>query len=192
MHDSDDKLVSLWQNQSVEPLDLLKVQREFLKQQWKQRIYIAVDLLSPLPFIFMLIYMKDELSRFSFWTCVVAIVVSVPYIAYFTWLRRHAAFPNGDSTAQHIVLLQRQLASNAKIARYTKHLSWISAVILILVNVGRLLNGEFDNNPSFSLSVFWWWMVSGCGACLAFFLWAGRREKHFAARQRELAHMIYE
>ncbi|MBU3020287.1 hypothetical protein [Aestuariibacter sp. A3R04] len=192
MHNSDEKLASLWQNQSVEQLDILKIQREFLKQQWKQRLYIAVDVLSPLPFILMLIFMKDELSNFSFWTCVVAIVVSVPYIGYFTWLRRHAAFPKGDSTTQHIDLLQRQLANNVKIARYTKHLSWISALVLVTVNVGRLLNGDFDSNPSFSLSVFWWWMATGCGVCLAFYIWAGKREKRFVARQHELAHVTHE
>lgn len=65
MTNNTDELAALWQTQDVQTIDIDKLRRELTGQRRKQRLYILIDLLSPVPLILMLYIMADELSSFS-------------------------------------------------------------------------------------------------------------------------------
>ena len=187
MTEQHDELAALWQQQAVSEIDMTQIQIELTKQRWKQRLYMTIDILSPLPLILMLYFMHDELSPISLWTVIITLALTIPVVIYIAWLRRHAAFRSSQSTQSYLEVLQKQMANNEKIARFTKHSSWMSATVLVVLNLYRLLSGELTQKPDFSMNTFYFWITAGVVACAHCYFWARGRERRFKRRQQELA-----
>ena len=130
MLDNQDPLNQLWQGQTSEQPDIQAITKKWRWTKVKQRVYVCLDMLSvvvPLGFI---LHSMDRLDVFTQRYMLGLLILSVPFVAYLTWLRRFALGWSSESTEQYIQRLQKQLANNSKIAFITKHSTWPIIVII--------------------------------------------------------------
>lgn len=187
MTNETDDLAALWQTQAVQQIDVEKIERELQMQRWKQRLYMLVDLLSPVPLGLVLFYQSEKLSFAPLLVLWATLIITIPLAVYFLWLRRHAAFTAAVDIQSHVNVLYRQVSNNAKIAFYTKHSCWVASLILILFfgnEIFTTLAANEDGLPVVRIAV---WLGVGLVFCLGCFEWARRRERKFRARMNELA-----
>ena len=130
MLDNQDPLNQLWQGQTSEQPDIQAITKKWHWTKVKQRVYVCLDMLSvvvPLGFI---LHSMDRLDVFTQRYMLGLLILSVPFVAYLTWLRRFTLGWSSESTEQYIQRLQKQLANNSKIAFITKHSTWPITVII--------------------------------------------------------------
>ena len=187
MTNNTDELAALWQTQSVQEIDVARIQRELRSQRWKQRLYMLVDVLGPVPLALVLYYSSDKLPLSALIIIWATLIISVPFVIYFLWLRRHAAFTKAVDTRSHVNVLYRQVANNAKIAFYTKHSCWVSSVMLIVFFGGEIFKTLSGNEEELSLVRIVLWLGAGIAGCFGCYIWARNRERKFKARMDELA-----
>ncbi|MEQ5809977.1 hypothetical protein J3369_21410 [Alteromonas sp. NFXS44] len=187
MTNNTDELAALWQTQGVQTIDIDKLRRELTGQRRKQRLYILIDLLSPVPLILMLHIMADELSSFSRTVIWGLLIITIPLVGYLLWLRRHAAFSTAVNTQAYVDVLYRQIANNVKIAKLTKHSCWVAVLYLAGILGWELVTGEKAAQPDFSSMRFYGALGLGVVFSLHCYLWGQRRERRFRARLQELA-----
>ncbi len=124
-------LDQLWQAQSARKIDPEHIARQAKSQQFKQRLYITLDILSLLPLLF-LFTLDLELTLFLTWFLAINCIAVFATVIYFVKLRWVAAFGQDDSTERYIQRLIKQYRNNAKIALVHKHSAWISWLALVV------------------------------------------------------------
>ncbi len=187
MTNNTDDLAALWQTQEVQAIDVEKIQRELHMQRWKQRFYMLVDVLGPVPLALILYYQSDKLPLSALIITWATLIITVPFVIYFLWLRRHAAFTTAVDTQSHVNVLYRQVANNVKIAFYTKHSCWVSCVMLLLFFGGEIFKTLSASEEGLSLVRIAVWLGLGLVISFGCFIWARGRERKFRSRLEELA-----
>lgn len=187
MTNNTDDLAALWQTQDVQQIDVDRIQRELQMQRWKQRLYMLVDVLGPVPLALILYYQSDTLPFTAQLVLWATLLITIPFVGYFLWLRRHAAFSDGVDTQSYVNVLYRQIANNAKIAFYTKHSCWVSSVILVLFFGGEIFKTLSASEEGLSFVRIGVWLGLGLVFSFGCYVWARGRERKFRARMEELA-----
>ncbi len=187
MTNNTDDLAALWQTQDVQQIDVDRIQRELQMQRWKQRLYMLVDVLGPVPLALILYYSSDKLPLSALIITWATLIITVPFVIYFLWLRRHAAFKTAVDTQSYVNVLHRQVANNVKIAFYTKHSCWVSSVMLLLFFGGEIFKTLSASEEGLSFVRIAVWLGLGLVFSFGCYIWARGRERKFRARLEELA-----
>jgi len=180
-------LEQLWQEQKTLRVDVSDITARAKKQQLKQRIYMALDVLGLLP-IFVLLSADIRLTPFLKWFVAINLLVLTLMIAHLIKLRWVAAFSHAETTERFIETLLRQLKNNAKIAWLNKHSAWIA---LLIATLGLAINKYFYPKQNHT---DWLELVTIFIATIAFVLvwtiWAHKRQKRFENEAKELEQFI--
>lgn len=187
MTNETDDLAALWQTQTVQQIDLESIKRELQMQRWKQRLYMLIDMIGPVPLALILYYQSDTLPFKAILMLWATLIITVPFVVYFLWLRRHAAFVTAVDTQSYVNVLYRQLANNAKIAFYTKHSCWVSSVILVVFFGREIFNTLSASEEGLSLVKIAFWLGMGLICSFGCYIWARGRERKFRVKMDELA-----
>lgn len=179
MAEQQDPLQSLWQQQSVNAIDMSDVRKRFRAQRWKQRCYLTLDILAMLPLTYVLLFMQDEFAAtpmgwLGLWVLGGICLVFVLYIA---WLRRHALFGGEAQTEDHLKKLSKQFANNARIAMLTKHSCWVTVLMLFVYYLVMYEAGEIDAEQW--RSILFILLPLTCVVMFAMGGWAHRRQRRF-------------
>ncbi|WP_026376114.1 hypothetical protein [Aestuariibacter salexigens] len=166
---SQDPLQQLWQSQPTSAIDIDNIKRRLRNLRIKQWGYTFLDL-AGLVVVFVVLWIsRNDLHVTLQIGLGIVLVATVGLTGYLLWLRRHALFIHSLSTEQYVETLKLQLANNVKIAWLTRHSSWVTALLMILMWVGFGLYGDMSPQRYVqklaivlvSLAVFmpmiWWW-----------------------------------
>jgi hypothetical protein len=184
MSDNHDPLNQLWQGQTAEQPDIQAITKKWRWTKVKQRLYVCLDVLSVvIPSVLVWKYM-DKLDVFTQRYMIGLLFISIPFVAYLTWLRRFSLGWSSESTEQYIQRLQKQLANNSKIAFITKHSVW---PVLVLIGIQHFSLFYYDVYPMEQLIrkvVISWFIVTVM--FIAIWIWADKRQKRFDAERDDL------
>lgn len=184
MSDKHDPLNQLWQGQTAEQPNIQAITKKWRWTKVKQRVYVCFDVLSVvIPFGFIW-HSMDKLDVFTQRYLMGLLILSVPFVAYLTWLRRFSLGWSSESTDQYIQRLQKQLANNSKIAFITKHSIW---PVLVLIGIQHFSLFYYDVFPIEQLirkAVISSLIVTVM--FIAIWIWADKRQKRFDAERDDL------
>jgi hypothetical protein len=184
MTNNQDLLNQLWQQQSVERADVSLINKQWKLLRMKQRLYVAVDVMSVLiPFIFILLY-ADKLDKFTFIFALFVMALSLPFIIYITWLRRFSLGWSSVDTEEHIQKLNKQITNNIKIAYVTKHSVWPTILVPIVHFSGLYYLDVFTVEKLIYKSQFSIGILVIMLPCI--WIWANKRQKRFS---KDLVHL---
>ncbi len=173
----------LWQQQSVQHLDIKKIERQFKSQRRKQRCYLIADIFSLLPLAYVLIFMQEKLSKLAFVLIAVIGLISVVYVGALIYFRRHAVFHRHANTHDYLSSLRKQMLNNVLIARLTRHFCWV--VLLGIAAFYGILYWADELNPERGLT-YSLVLVASVISTVACYVWAHKREKRFQAEAERL------
>lgn len=186
---ADDMLDSLWQEQSALNIDTNEVIRKAKSQQNKQRLYIALDLLSLVPFVLVLILIDEKAYAGPiipfFWLNLIGSIVMVSYFIKLRWV---SAFSSSKSTQDYTQNLLTQLKNNAVIARINKHMAWIASLLVI----GFFMVDAYMRNDSIEQlsSMFMRLTLLAMILLTPWFFWCKSRQNRFNNEAKELKRMM--
>ena len=172
-----DPLEQLWQQQPTADINIEVLKRKVSMMRLKQFLYALLDFSGVFLGIAMMIMFRDRMSAVFFNMMFVVVLITFAYACYLLYLRRFILFNQSQSTIDYITTLKQQIASNVRIAIYTKHSCWVTVLILAVL---WLLLGIFDD-----LSFDDWLRKAvlsiGLAAlfCIPLWFWARAREKKF-------------
>lgn len=178
-----DDLQKLWQQQPTPPLDVRRIRQDCRRQVWRQRSYLAFDLLSTVGVIVYLGYLWHDLSTLAASLVVAVMLITLPMVVMLVRLRWLAVRGFQTTTADYLALLIRQMHNNAKIARITKHSAWLSEVLLLLIFGAMFATGDLSASRQGPA------LISLLGVTVAMtvcYIWAHRRQQRFLQKQAEL------
>ncbi|MGB3727264.1 MAG: hypothetical protein WA981_16050 [Glaciecola sp.] len=189
MNDShkNDLLDDIWQTQKTHEIDIKEVVKLAKNQQRKQRVYIALDILSLSPFaLLFIIDIQLSMPMYIFIACV--FMSGLTMVGYFIKLRWYAAFGDISNTANFTQTLLKQYKNNALIAKINKHTGWmIATATIVITSVMQLFSDD-----ELSVSVKKLAVVSA--AMLAFgipwCIWAHNRQKRFEVNIAQITSMV--
>ena len=183
----NDPLQEMWQEQITHSVDIAEIAKEAKTQRRKQRLYVALDILSLTPCA-MFFFIEGEFS-FAFYVFIACIFVSgLAMVAYFLKLRWLAAFGDITDTHDFTSTLIQQYKNNALIARINKHVGWLSGVASVTVALVLLvMQGETLDESLKKLGIVTMLMI---GFCIPWCIWAHRRQKRFESQVANLQSMM--
>jgi len=182
MNDFDKQIGALWQSQSVEAVDIAKIKKRLHAAKFKHRLYMTLDCLCLIPVIYLFFWSRDVIQGPERYFLLGVGVMAVGYTAYLTWLRRLSLF-SGNTTLDHLRLFRRQLENNIRIARLTKHSTWVVQLLLVGFYIWFYTAGQLPEAKVLSVIA----ALAAAGlANLIFYVWAARRQRRFA---QELYHL---
>lgn len=131
-----EQFASLWQSQSTVSLNIEALEAKYKWFNVKQKLFFIADWLALLPFIWVLIYKRSELS--FFWLCffIALGLWALIHTIYVSWLRRYSLFYDESTTKSYLDVLKNKLDNCRRIARITKIASWVvypSTIIVMLL-----------------------------------------------------------
>ncbi|MCW8093361.1 hypothetical protein [Alteromonas sp. ASW11-130] len=183
MMNENHNLERLWQQQTVQKIDIEKIERQFKTQKWKHRGYILIDFGALIPIIFALVLKYNELGQLAFFLLMGLAVICALFAGYLAYLRRYAAFTRVSQTNEYLKTLKKQMRNNVLIARLTRHSSWVSYVVLLLFYGILYLNNQLETKSW----QHWATVLLIVGLILTgFYIWASKREKRFRAEAERL------
>lgn len=178
-----DKLQALWQQQTTPPLDVRRIQRDCRRQVWRQRIYLAIDLLSTVGVIGYLAVVWHDLSTLTASFVAAIILLTLPMLVMLVRLRWLAVRGFQSATADYLALLIKQMDNNAHIARITMHSAWMCEVLLLVTLGAMWLSGELPASRQLKVLI----AVTGVTlSMIACYIWAHRRQQRFLQKKAEL------
>lgn len=176
-------LNDLWQQQQIDPIDVKQLQKDFFRQQLKQRLYMFMDIMSMVFFVAVLFWAWSKMDSLEIGIMVGLFIITVPFVAYLVWLRRHAAFGQVSDTRDYIDSLVRQMRNNARIAFLTKHSAWVTELFMLLFNGLMYWQGNIEAEKVNSVLVILGVTTLGM---IGFYVWAHRRQQRFEREKARL------
>ncbi len=183
MNSDNNDLELLWQQQSVQQVDIEKIERQFKTQRWKQRCYLVADILSLLPIAYVLIFMQEKLSQLTFALIIGVGLISLLFVGALIYFRRHAAFHRHSNTHDYLSSLRKQILNNVVIARLTRHFCWV--VLVGMAAFYGILYWADELNPERGVTYILV-LVASVISTFACYVWALKREKRFQAESERL------
>lgn len=176
-------LDDLWQQQGEISVDTVEIVKMAKSQQWKQRLYMAIDIVGLLPLPLLLIFM-DKLTPFLKAFIIVNAFAGAVMVAYFIKLRWAAVFSNHNNTEQYQQNLLQQLKNNARIAFVNKHVAW--AVLLISIAAVAIHGWLIDEETSKTIRKMGLSFAIAGGFLIPWWFWASKRQLRFEREARNL------
>lgn len=187
MSDPFASLDELWQSQATVPVDAKKIKQRMRWLKIKHWCYLMLDCLALLPIAYFLFW---EPAAFTFTVRVMLValgVLAISYTIYLAWLRRVSLFWQACDTTDYLVLLQRQLINSVRIARATKHSSWITQLLLC----GFFTIAGLSEQPLAISASRLALILTGTGlGLIGFYAWAQHRQRRFERELLQLKRMI--
>lgn len=182
-HQKDDLLSSIWQGQSTHNADLQELVKQAKQQQVKQRLYVALDVLSLAPF---LLAFNITLPAYPYLHILLFLlfVCSAIMVIYFLKLRWFAAFGGLHATKDFSDKLIQQYKNNALIAKVNKY----TGMAMLPVGVVSALIVSFAENKTmqdtfYSIGIVSMWMLA---LMVPWCIWAHKRQQSFEAKHMQL------
>ena len=182
-HEKDDLLSSIWQDQTTYNADLQALIKQAKQQQTKQRLYVAMDVLSLAPF---LLAFKITLPAYPYLQILLFMlfVCSAFMVIYFLKLRWFAAFGGIHSSKDFTDKLIQQYKNNARIAKVNKY----TGIAMLPVGILSALIVSFADNKTsqdtiYSVGIVSMWMLA---LMVPWCIWAHKRQKSFEAKHEQL------
>ena len=177
MPDNHDPLSQLWQHQEVQRIDIDAIKKKWRITELKQRLYLAIDVVSSLSLFVIIYFMGDELDHFTYKIFVGLSIVCFGYLLFVTWLRRFSLGWSDLAVEQHILKLKKQISNNILIANLSKSSVYLILVVVVVHEIGLFYFDLASRDKLIFNVVFntiWLPIV---------WIWADRRAKRF---KREL------
>lgn len=182
-HEKDDLLSSIWQDQPTHNADFNALIKQAKQQQTKQRLYVAMDVLSLTPF---LLAFKITLPAYPYLHILLFMLFlcSAFMVIYFLKLRWFAAFGGIHSSKDFTDKLIQQYRNNARIAKVNKY----TGMATLPVGVLAALIVSFGDNKTMQDTLYSVGFVSVCLLVLIvpWCFWAHKRQQSFEAKHEHL------
>jgi 4-amino-4-deoxy-L-arabinose transferase-like glycosyltransferase len=187
MNDFNKEWQSLWQQQTTQAIDIKDIGKRLKRQQKLQRLYLVIDILGFLPFMYIFAFMRDKFSTGGVIALALVAGICVIFYGYISWLRRHAMTARFDDTELYVSLLKKQLYNNHRIAALTMHSCWVTFIGLLVLMAVLAVTGEPKAQSWLALLK----LLPGSAVFLLIIgIWARRRSNKFKQEYRQLCDLL--
>ena len=132
MSDQFDSFTQLWQAQKVNVPDMKTINKRMVKERLKQYLYMAFDVGSLIPLVFIIYLYREKLSDFEFiWLSLICSVFAV-FVVYLLLLRRKITAPQSVTTVNYLSHFDHNIAVKLRILKLTKWSIWAMGPVFLV------------------------------------------------------------